>query len=235
MSLLKVFLSSVASVAVIFILTKIIGNKQLSQLNLFDYINGITIGSIAAEMATSIDGDALNPLIAMTVYALGAVLYSYLNTKSIVSRRNMMGRSVILLRDGKIYRNCLKRVHLDLSEFLVQCRLSGYFDLTEIELALFEPNGGISFLPKAEKRPVNNSDLKLKPEPAEPCVNIVIDGKILHNNLKHMGKNEEWLEKQLKVKKLGSVEDIFLATLTKSDRLELFVKKDYSPKGDMFQ
>ncbi len=235
MSLIKVFLSSAGSIAAIFIFTKIIGNKQMSQLNLFDYINGITIGSIAAEMATTIDGSFIHPLLAMAVYTIGAVLYSFINTKSIVSRRNMMGRSVIILKDGKIYRNCLKRVHLDLSEFLVQCRLNGFFDLNEIELALFEPNGGISFLPKAEKRPVNNDDLKLKPSPAEPCVNIIIDGKILHNNLKHMGKNEDWLQKQLKTKNMDKISDIFLATLTESDKLELFVKKDYAPEGDMFQ
>ena len=122
-----------------------------------------------------------------------------------------------------------------MNEFLVQCRLSGYFDLAEIEMAVFEPNGGISFLPKSEKRPVNNEDLKLKPDPAEPCVNIVIDGKVLHNNLKHMGKNSEWLEKQLKEKNAGNISDIFLATLTQSDRLELFVKKDRDAKGDIFQ
>lgn len=235
MSLLKVFFSSIGSIAVIFVLAKIIGNKQISQLNLFDYINGITIGSIAAEMATSSDGSFVNPLLAMVIYAFFAVLYSLINSKSIMSRRIMMGRSIIILKDGKLYRNSLKKAHLDLNEFLVQCRLSGYFDLAEIEMAVFEPNGGISFLPKSEKRPVNNEDLKLKPDPAEPCVNIVIDGKVLHNNLKHMGKNSEWLEKQLKEKNAGNISDIFLATLTQSDRLELFVKKDRDAKGDIFQ
>lgn len=235
MSLIKVFFSSLGSIAAIFVLTKIIGNKQMSQLNLFDYVNGITIGSIAAEMATSIDGSFVYPLLAMIIYALGAVLYSFINTKSISFRRNMMGRSVVILKDGKIYRNSLKRVHLDLSEFLVQCRLNGFFDLGEIELALFEPNGGISFLPKAEKRPVNSDDLKLKPSPAEPCINIIIDGKILYNNLKYMGKNEDWLKKQLNAQKIKNISDIFLATLTRSDKLELFVKKDYKPEGDMFQ
>lgn len=235
MELLKVFFSSVGSVAALFVLTKIIGNKQMSQLNLFDYVNGITIGSIAAEMATTIDGDFVNPLLAMAVYALCAVIYSLANTKSLAFRRSMMGRSVILLKDGKIYGKCLKKVHLDLSEFLVQCRVNGYFDLSEIEIAVFEPNGSISFLPKAQKRPVNNDDLKLKPSPSEACVNIIIDGKILGNNLKYMGKDEIWLEKQLKTKNINKLSDVFLATLTKSDKLELFVKKDDLPDGDIFQ
>lgn len=235
MSVLKIFLSSLGSIAVIFILAKIIGNKQISQLNLFDYINGITIGSIAAEMATASDSSFINPLIAMIIYTFSAVLYSYVTTKSIFARRRMMGRSVIILKNGKLYRNSLKKAHLDLGEFLVQCRLGGYFDLSEIEMAIFEPNGGISFLPKSEKRPVNNDDLKLKTAPAEPCVNIIVDGKILCNNLKYMGKTTQWLENQLKQKHAGSISDIFLATLTPSNKLELFIKKDRDIKGDIFQ
>lgn len=235
MSIVRVILASFGSVAVLCVLTKLIGNKQLSQLNLFDYVNGITIGSIAAEMATTVDGDFVKPLAAMAVYAICAAVYSFLNMKSISFRRTMMGRTIIILKDGKIYKNCLKKARLDLSEFLVQCRLNGFFDLSEIELALFEPNGSISFLPKAQKRPVNNDDLKLKPTPAELCVNVIIDGKILCKNLKHMGKSEEWLNKQLKTKNINKVSDVFLATLTASDKLELFVKKDYTADGDVFQ
>lgn len=235
MMFLNIILSSLGSIIALFVLTKIMGNKQMSQLNMFDYINGITIGSIAAEMATSLEGDFAAPLIAMVIYTAAAVLYSYVNSKSLKARRRLMGRSVIILENGKLYRDSLKKAHLDLNEFLIQCRLSGYFDLNEIEVAMFEPNGAVSFLPKAEKRPVNNSDLKLKPNSAEPCVNIIIDGKILKNNLKYMGKDEEWLKNQLAKRKIDNISDVFLATLTKSNSLEVFISRKYEKNGDIFQ
>ena len=235
MSLLNIILSSIGSILALFAITKLIGNKQMSQLSMFDYINGITIGSIAAEMATSLEGDFLYPLTAMIIYAVFAILYSYINLKSVKSRRLLMGRSVIILKNGNLYVNNLKKAHLDLSEFLIQCRLNGFFDLNEIELAIFEPNGAVSFLPKSEKRPVNNDDLKLKPDRAEPCINVIMSGKILHENLKYMGKTPEWLEKQLKTRKIDNVSDVFLATLTESNRLEVFVKHVSKINGSIFQ
>lgn len=235
MTFLNIALSSIGSIVVLFILTKLMGNKQMSQLNMFDYINGITIGSIAAEMATSLEGDFLAPLLAMIIYAAAAVIYSYINSKSIRARRRLVGRSVIILENGKLYRDSLKKAHLDLNEFLIQCRMNGFFDLNEIELALFEPNGAISFLQKAEKRPVNNSDLNLNPKRAEPCINIIIDGKILENNLKYTGKDKSWLITQLKKKKIDNISEIFLATLTMSDSLEVFVNRKYEKNGDIFQ
>lgn len=235
MELLKIFFSSIGSILVLFILTKLIGNKQMSQLNMFDYINGITIGSIAAEMATSLDSDFMHPLLAMLLYALAALLFSYINSKSLKSRRVLMGCSAIILHDGKLYKNALKKNHLDISEFLIQCRLNGFFDLEEIELAVFEPNGAISFLPKAEKRPVNNDDLKLKPDPASPCVSVIIDGKVLERNLTYMGRNREWLEKQLKSRKIDHTSEVFLATLSKSGQLEVFIKNESMVNNDIFQ
>ena len=235
MSFINIALSSIGSIIALFLLSKLIGNKQMSQLNMFDYINGITIGSIAAEMATSLETDFLKPLLAMMIYALAAVLYSYINEKSLKSRRVLMGRSVILLSGGKLYCDGLKRAHLDLSEFLIQCRQNGFFDLAEIEMAVFEPNGAISFLPKSDKRPVNNEDLKLKPQPAEPCVNVIVSGKIMEENLKHLGKTPGWLLSQLKNKKINDIKDVFLATLTESNRLEIFKKHEISNKNDIFQ
>lgn len=235
MSVLNIILSSIGSIIALFAITKLIGNKQMSQLSMFDYINGITIGSIAAEMATSLEGDFLYPLTAMLIYAAAAVIYSYINLKSVKSRRFLMGRSVIILKNGNLYVNNLKKAHLDLSEFLIQCRLNGFFDLNEIELAIFEPNGAVSFLPKSEKRPVNNDDLKLQPDRAEPCINVIMSGKILHENLKYMGKTPEWLEKQLKTRRIDNIADVFLATLTESNRLEVFVKHVEKINGSIFQ
>ena len=154
MELLNVALSSIGSIIVLFILTKIIGNRALSELNMFDYINGITIGSIAAEMATSLEDDFMKPLLAMIIYSAIVLLFSFLSGRSTFWRRIFTGRSLILFNNGKLYKKNFAKAKIDLTEFLAQCRLNGYFDLNELQIANFEPNGQISFMPKAETVPL---------------------------------------------------------------------------------
>lgn len=144
--LLKVLGTSVASIVALFLLAKLMGNKQISQLSMFDYIVGITIGSIAAEMATDLESP-LRSLLAMVVYGLLAFFISVLTSKSLRARRVITGRPILLMSDGKIYRDNLKRARLDLTEFLALCRVSGYFDLSAISVAIMECSGTLSFCP----------------------------------------------------------------------------------------
>lgn len=145
LDLLKIALASFSSVVVLFILTKLIGNKQMSQLSMLDYINGITIGSVAAEFATALEGDFLKPLVAMVAYAVVTMIISFLTCKSIICRRFITGKALILLEHGKLYQKNLKKAKLDINEFLIQCRNNGYFDISKIHTAILEPNGKVSF------------------------------------------------------------------------------------------
>ncbi len=120
---------SLGSIIAIFVLTKLMGYRQMSQMSMFDYINGITIGSIAAEMATSLEENFMQPLIAMIVYALSAILLSWISSKSIRARRVIEGKPLVLLNHGELYGENLKKAKIDVSEFLVQCRVNGYFDV----------------------------------------------------------------------------------------------------------
>lgn len=104
MELLNIFLASIGSIIALFILTKLIGNKQVSQLSLFDYVNGITIGSIAAEMATSLENDFLKPLTAMVIYASSTIVISYVSCKSEKLRKLFQGSSLILYQNGNLYK-----------------------------------------------------------------------------------------------------------------------------------
>lgn len=127
MDLLKIVALSFGSVIFLFILTKLMGNKEMSQLSMFDYIIGITIGSIAAEMSTALENDFMQPVIAMAVYAVVSIVISILSYKSIKIRRIVSGNSLILFDNGELYRNNLKKAKLDLNEFLMQCRTSRIF------------------------------------------------------------------------------------------------------------
>lgn len=140
MDLLKIVALSFGSVIFLFILTKLMGNKEMSQLSMFDYIIGITIGSIAAEISTALENDFMQPVVAMAVYAVVSIIISILSYKSLKVRRIISGNSLILLDNGELYHDNLKKAKLDLNEFLMQCRTSGYFNLSDIQTAILEPN-----------------------------------------------------------------------------------------------
>lgn len=234
MELWKIALSSVGSIIVLFLLTKLMGNKQMSQLSMFDYINGITIGSIAAEMATSLEDDFWKPLLAMTIYAVTSFLISIFSCKSIKVRRFMNGRAIVLFEGGKLYNKNLLRAKIDIDDLLTQCRNNGYFNLAEIQSAILETNGRISFLPKSDIRPVNVSDMQISAEQEKPVANVIMDGKILEGNLKYTGNNLEWLYKQLKSQGVKKPEEVFLATCDSNNQLSVYVKIDKPMKRNIF-
>ncbi len=216
---------SVGSIVVLFILTKLMGCRQMSELSMFDYINGITIGSIAAEMATSLEDNFLQPLTAMVVYAIASVALSFFCDKSVWFRRFIDGKPVILYDNDKLYKKNLSRAKIDINEFLAQCRINGYFDLSKIQTALLEPNGKISFLPKSTERPLNPADLNLNLPLESLSANLIIDGKVMEKNLLHSGKDIKWLENQIKGHGFNRIEDVLLATCDLQNNFHAFGTK----------
>lgn len=224
MLIIKIIGAALLSILVMLLISKLLGNKQISQLNMFDYINGITIGSIAAEMSVSQEGEEiLIALVAMIVYGLVVFAISMATIKSIKCRRFFAGRTLLLIENGKIYGENLKKSKLDVNDLLTKARTNGYFDISQINYAIMENNGEISFFPCSEYRPVNSCDLKLetKPKPEYLNLNVIIDGKIMYQNLKYCGVDETWLQKELSARG-KKVKDIFLATLDQNNKLHLY-------------
>ena len=221
MEILKVVLISFLSVIVLFIIAKILGHKQMSQLDFFDYITGITIGSIAAELATELE-KPLKPLIAMVVYGIVAVTLTFITSKMPKARKFINGTPTIIMNNGKLYRKNMKKAKLDLSEFMVLCRQEGYFNLDDIQTAVFEYNGRLTVLPKSLKRPTNPEDLSLSPKPQSITTEVIMDGKILDENLKRMGLDSIWLEKQIKKQGFKNAKEVFLGICDENKQLTLY-------------
>lgn len=224
---------SLGSILVIFILTKLMGYRQMSQMSMFDYIIGITIGSIAAEMATSLESSFVQPLTAMIIYALASVLLSWLASKSIKARKMIDGAPLVLLNNGELYRDNLKKAKLNVTEFLEQCRVNGYFDVSKLETAILEGNGKISFLPKAQDRPVTPSDMQLSPQQDYMVANVILDGKVMPENLKHTGNDEKWLQNQIKGQGAKRIEDVLLATCDTSNQVTVYLKDNKNTAKDV--
>jgi uncharacterized membrane protein YcaP (DUF421 family) len=221
MEILQVVLTALLSAAALFVIAKIMGHKEVAQLDFFDYITGITIGSIAAELATELESP-WKPLIAMLVYGSVSVILSLITSAMPESRKYINGTPTILMDSGKLYRENLKKSKLDLSEFMMLCRQLGYFNLNDIQTAVFEYNGKLSVLPKSSKRPSNPADLGLTPTQEHICTEIIMDGRILEENMKRRGLEEKWLQKQLDAQGFHSAKEIFLGVCDESNNLTLF-------------
>lgn len=235
MSFVKVVVTSLVSVITLFLLTKFTGKKQVGELSMFDYINGITIGSIAAEMATADKWEFTDPFVAMIVYAVASVFISRLSQKSLALRKYLTGTTEVLYRNGKIYQKNLKRARLDIIEFLSQLRVSGYFDLNDVSEVYIEPNGRFSIVPAEKNRFATPKDLNLNPKQTKPAVVLVSDGEFIHENLCTASIGENNVRAAAKTKGAHSDKDIFLALADDVGNISIYLRTDEKPQNDIFQ
>lgn len=222
----QVLLLSVVSFVFLFFVTKLMGNRQMSQLTLFDYIAGITIGSLAGEMALRPDPESWLGLLAMGVYAGATLLINVLNDHSRTARRFFLGAPIVLYDRGTLYFNSLKKARLDLTEFLTECRCAGYYDLSQLQMVILEVNGKLSFLPNELDRPLTPKDMQLAPVQSRPTIAVVMDGVLLKERLKATGNDENWLRKQLEAQGYQGVRDLLLATVDADNALSVYERNE---------
>lgn len=224
MSILEVLWRTVFSIVVLFFLAKMMGYRQISQLSFYDYIIGISIGSISADLATGLEVDIWFTLIPLVLYSLTSITLSFVTNKSMKARRFLTGVPVILIENGKIIRDNLTRVHYDINDLLAECRTNGYFDVNDLQYVVMEHTGKLSFLPNPSKRPCNPKDLNLNPAQEGLVANLIIDGKVMEEHLKKIGKEEQWLKKQLESQKVGKISDVLLATYDVNGQFSIFLQ-----------
>lgn len=214
---------SLGSLLTLFFVTKLMGKKQVSELSLFDYVIGISIGNFTAEVTMGLDKQYIDGLIAIIAFGIVSWGVSKITMKSIMLRRLIIGTPTVVIQKGKIIEKSLKKLNIDINDLLEQCRSNGNFDISQIEYGIMEVNGKVSILLKSQYNPVTPKDLNIKTEQQELIANVVIDGKIMHNNLLNMKKDDKWLYKELKVKGY-ELDDVLLATLDSNEKLNIYEK-----------
>ncbi|MFY0545710.1 DUF421 domain-containing protein [Brevibacillus sp. H7] len=222
---LNIALRSLGALVYLFFLTKLIGKRQIRQLTYIEYIVGISIGSIAAFMATEADGPVYHSLIALSIFALFPVLMEWLSLKSKVIRDFVEGKATILIKDGKILEDNLKQERLSAEDLMEHLRIKNAFKVADVEFALMEPSGEISVLLKAENQPVTPKHLGLPVSPAEEPQTVIIDGNIMDESLANLGLNRNWMRAELE--KAGvALENVFLGQVDKGGQLYLDLYDD---------
>lgn len=233
--ILNVLIRAVVSILVLLILARLEGGRLISQLTFYDYVIGISIGSIAATMAVDTEIPMINSILAMVIYMLLTIFISYLTSKSIIARRLLTGESTILIDNGKIVEKNLKRVRFDINDMLREIRSQGYFNVNDIQCAILETSGAVSVLPKPNKRPIVIQDMGLNIKDEGVIANVIIDGKIMKKNLKQENKSEKWLMDELKRQGKSDIKNILLATLDKNSNVQVFEKNDGKDNSTIFQ
>ena len=223
MNIINICYRSILVFVILFFLTKMLGKKQISQLSLFDYIVGITFGNIAGDISLNLEKNLIEGLVSLFIYGFFAYLISFITIKSIKLRRFFIGVPTILVENGKIIECGLTKCKIDVNELLAQARNMGYFDLSEINYAIMETDGNISFLPYEWAKNSTKKDLKIKTTDNALVANLIIDGKILDNNLKSINKDKEWLLHELKVEGCN-INDVLLATLDNKNKFTIYRK-----------
>ena len=220
---------------ILFFITKMMGKKQISELNFFDYVVGITIGSIAADISLDIEKNMLAGIAALFIYGFISYIISFVSIKSILARRFFIGVPTVLVEKGKIIESGLKKSKIDVNDLLMEARENGYFNLDEIDYALMEVNGNISFLPKEKEKPVTKKDMKIKCSNEGLTVNAIIDSKYMVNNMKAINKDKEWLDHELKVNGYDNYDNILLATIDNNYKVTIYEKNVKPDKNTVLE
>ncbi|MES5952465.1 DUF421 domain-containing protein [Bacillus fungorum] len=220
-----VILRSVFILIILFAITKWLGKRQISQLSFFEYIAGMTIGDIAAQVSTGLDSKFFHGVFAILIFAVVPFLTGILSLKNKTARDFFEGKSTVLIKDGKILEDNLKKEKYTSDELLELLRGKDAFSVADVEFAVLEPSGELNVLLKKDRQPLTAKDIGLKVPNEKETQTVIMDGNVLDEPLSSSGHNRAWLHSELE--KLGVViENVFLGQVDSYGQLTIDIYND---------
>lgn len=224
---IEVALQTLLSFFAILYITRILGRQQVAQLTLYEYINGITFGSIAANMATDTGQRTWQHLLGLMLYGVLTFLVSSYAMKNRTASKIMQGEAVLIIQEGKILEKNLHRYHYTIDDLNVLLRKKDVFDIKDVKYAILESNGELSVMKKPEKMPVTMEDLNIPSSTKGLDVEVIVTGNIIYENLKSRNLTGQWLINQLRDKNIVTIKDVFYAVLDVNNALYVDLYEDY--------
>jgi len=222
--IIEIVLRSVFTYIFLLVLERIIGRKMISKITFFDFIVGITLGALAVRIALGSQESPFLATISAIVITILVVITDYLDIKSINFRKLVDGEAIILISNGKLIDYNLKKMRIGIDKLMMQLREKDIFNVDDVALASIESDGELTVLPKANKQPITTGDLNISTKYSVLISDIIIDGKIIYNNLKCTNHDEQWVRKQLKNYNISNVEEVFYAGLNATGNLYISTK-----------
>lgn len=223
---LVVVIRSIIAFFTLLFIVRLLGKQQVAQLNFFDYVVGITIGSIASTLSVQVNENTTATLAGMTTWAVLAILLATLGIRSARIRKVIDGEATVVVESGKILEKNLAKIRIPIDELLSELRAQGVFNIADVEFALFEPGGKISVQKKSQKQPVTPGDLNIPTQYEGLPKVLIMDGVVQKNALKSLNLSNAWLFHQLEKRSLNDVSDVSLAQLDTKGNLYVDLKGD---------
>ncbi|APM37919.1 DUF421 domain-containing protein [Clostridium kluyveri] len=209
--IIEIILRSVSTYIILLTLGRIIGRKLISRITFYDFIVGVALGSIAVRIALGSQESPFLAAISVIVITILVVITDYLSIKSFKFRTLIDGRPVILISNGKVLDYNLKKMKIAINELMMQLREKDIFNIEDVEFAVIENDGELTVLPKTNKQPITAGDLNISISYTGLMSDIIIDGKIMYDNLKLTNHDEQWIGEQLKTHNICDVKEVFYA------------------------
>lgn len=226
---LEIGLRAAAAFFLVMFLTRLIGKEQIGQLTVGDFVNAIAIGSIAASMATDHKENVIYYVIGILVFGLLTYFVNYVALKSRWARKILESEPVVVIQNGKLLEKNMGKMRYSVDNLLMQLREKNIFNIGEVEFAVAEPNGELSVLLKTQHQPVTPQDLQLSTQYQGMPTELIIDGKIIRQNLQQNNLSEEWLYNELKKQGINSIEAVVLASIDTAGKLYIDKYQDDLP------
>ncbi|MEL4024852.1 DUF421 domain-containing protein [Lysinibacillus endophyticus] len=227
-----ILIRSIIAFILLLFLTRIMGKKQLSQLTFFDYVVGITIGSIAASMSVDKNIQISNGVVSLAIWGIFPIILGFFGMKSRKFLQITDGRPSIVIKEGKVLEESMRKNQLAIDELMMLLREKGVFKIEDVEMAILETNGELSIMKRTDVEPITPSFLGMKVKLEHAPTLLIVDGHILSKNLSALGYTEEWLQKKIKKQGAQSIDDIFIAQVDSNGSLYVDLYKDKIQKDE---
>ena len=223
---LILFIRSVVTYFTLVLFARIMGRKQISQLTYFDYVVGITIGSIASTASVEKNVDIYEGIFCIIIWSVLTILISEITLKNIKLRLLVNSEPLLIIDKGKVIYKNMKKARYNIGDLLMQLRVKDIFYITEVEIAILEPDGKLSILKKAEHTTLTVGDMNVIKPKTGMMVDLILDGHILLPHLQKIEKNEEWVIAQLKARNVDNIKDVVFAGIQADEQIYIVTKDD---------
>lgn len=196
--MLTIFVRSIILYIFVLLVMRLMGKREIGQLQPFELAIAIMIADLASIPMADVGIPIFNGIVPILGLLVMHLVISLANMKSIRFRAFVCGRPSVLVFRGKIDENMLKKERFTVNELQERLRANGINDIGDIEYAILETNGQISVVEKPNKRAMTPEDVGIMPEYEGISYDLVVDGKIMSENLRKIGKDYRWLESQVK-------------------------------------
>ncbi len=211
--MLVVFIRALLLYVIVVIIMRIMGKRQIGQLQPFELAVAIMISELAAVPMQNTGIPLINGIIPILTLLIAQLVMSFLTLKSIRARALICGKPSILIENGKICEKELRREMYTLNDLLEQLRIKNVTNLADVEFAILETNGQLSVIPKSQKRPLSPQDMNISTNYEGLSLDLIIDGHIIKKNLEKAKLDEAWLGREISRLGYSGPEEILFASL----------------------